>query len=120
MTRRKRQYMVIGCLAGIANGLFGAGGGMVVVPLLTRWAGMEERKAFATSLAVILPLSVVSLAVYILRGGVDFSAAWPYVVGGIVGGVIGGCLLRRVSVDWLRRAFGVLILYGGVKAVLGL
>ena len=114
----RARYITIGCLAGIANGRFGAGGGMVVVPLLTRWTGMESRKAFATSLAVILPLSVVSLITYALRGGVDFAAAWPYGIGGAVGGLLGGLLLRKISMPWLRRMFGLLILYGGVRAVL--
>ena len=65
------KFAVTGGLAGLCNGLFGAGGGLFLVPLLTQWAGLEQRKAFATSVAVILPLSLVSAAVYWLKGGVD-------------------------------------------------
>ena len=72
-----QKYTVTGTLAGLANGLFGAGGGLFLVPLLTRWAGMEERRAFATSVAVVLALSVVSAGVYALRGGLDLHPAWP-------------------------------------------
>lgn len=115
-----RKYGIIGALAGAANGLFGAGGGLFLVPLLTAWAGLPQKKAFATSVAVILPLSVVSAVVYALHGALSVSAALPYVIGGAVGGLISGKIFHRVPLVWLRRAFGVLILYGGVRAVLAL
>lgn len=104
-------------LAGLANGLFGSGGGLFLVPLFTKWLGMEQRKAFATSVAVILPLSAVSLAVFVLKGGLDFMAALPYLIGGLAGGILSGLVFQKVPVTLLRRAFGLLILYGGVKAL---
>ena len=112
------KYAVTGALAGAANGFFGAGGGLFLVPLLVSWTKMEERHAFATSVAVILPLSVVSAAIYWMRGGLDFGTAWPYLIGGALGGVIAGCIFKKVKLLWLRRVFGLLILYGGVRAVL--
>lgn len=115
----KKKFLVTGALAGLANGLFGSGGGLFLVPLLTRWAGLEQKRAFATSVAVILPLSLVSAAVYWAKGALDFSAAWPYLLGGAAGGLISGRVFKRVPVIWLRRGFGLLILYGGVRAVLG-
>ena len=115
---KKAKYAITGALAGTANGLFGAGGGLFLVPLLSAWCGLEQRQAFATSVAVILPLSVVSAAVYWLHGGLDLGAALPYLVGGAVGGALAGRLFRRLDMVWLRRAFGLLILYGGVRAVL--
>lgn len=111
---------VIGALAGLANGLFGAGGGLFLVPLLSGWADLPQKKAFATSVAVVLPLSVVSAVVYFLHGELSLQAALPYVAGGAVGGFLSGRVFRRVPLVWLRRAFGVLILYGGVRAVLAL
>ena len=107
-----------GALAGAANGFFGAGGGLFLVPLLTRWCGMEEKQAFATSVAVIFPLCALSAAVYYVRGGLPVSSSLGYLLGGAAGGVLAGKLFGRVKADWLRRAFGVLILYGGVRAVL--
>lgn len=112
------KYAVTGALAGAANGFFGAGGGLFLVPLLAAWTKLEERKAFATSVAVILPLSAVSAAVYWFRGGLDFMTAWPYLIGGAIGGVIAGRVFQKVNMLWLRRVFGLLILYGGVRAVL--
>ena len=54
--KKIRRYWLCGALAGAANGFFGGGGGMVLVPLLTRLCGLEQRRAFATSVAIILPL----------------------------------------------------------------
>ena len=54
--RKKWNYAVSGGLAGIANGLFGGGGGSVLVPMLTGYCKLDQRRAFATSVAVILPL----------------------------------------------------------------
>lgn len=109
---------VAGGLAGIANGFFGGGGGMILVPLLTRRCGLEQKNAFATSVAIILPLCVLSSVVYLFRGGLDLLAALPYLAGGLVGGWIGGRVFKKLNTDWLRRAFALLILYGGFKSLL--
>ncbi len=122
MEKRKDnwKYLATGALAGIANGLFGSGGGLFLVPLFIGWLHMEQKKAFATSVAVILPLSLASFVVFLLRGGMDWGLAWPYLLGGVAGGLLSGLFFKKIQVIWLRRAFGLLILYGGVKAVLGL
>lgn len=91
---------------------------MLLVPLLAGWCGLGQRKAFATSVAVILPLCVLSAAIYLFRGGVVLLPALPYLLGGLAGGLLGGKLFKGVSMTWLRRGFALLILYGGVKALL--
>lgn len=112
------SFLLAGALTGLVNGFFGGGGGMVLVPLLTGRCGLSQRKAFATSVAVVLPLCVLSAAVYWLRGGLELGAALPYLVGGLIGGFLGGRFFRRVSAVWLRRLFALLLLYGGVRALL--
>lgn len=106
-----------GAAAGVANGFFGGGGGMILVPLLTRWCGLDQRKAFATSVAIILPLCALSSAVYFFRGSMDLLLALPYLAGGLAGGFVGGRVFKKLNMDWLRRVFALFILYGGVKAV---
>lgn len=113
------KCLVIGAAAGLVNGLFGAGGGMVVVPLLIGFAGLRSRVAFATSLAVILPMSVITLSFKLWQHGAPQPFAAPYLVGGIAGGILAGRLLHRLPTKWLHRLFGVLILYGGVRTVMG-
>ena len=116
--QNRLRYAVIGALAGVANGLFGSGGGLFLVPLFISWIGLEEKRAFATSVAVIFPLSAVAFFIFAWRGGVDVSLAWPYLLGGAIGGFLSGKLFKRLSVQWLHRLFGALLLYGGIRAVL--
>ena len=118
IVRQKVRYLITGALAGLANGFFGAGGGLFLVPLFTGWLKMEPKKAFATSVAVIFPLCAVAAGLFWWRGGAELGSFWPYWLGGAAGGVISGTLFRKIPVIWLRRAFGLLILYGGVRAVL--
>jgi len=116
--KKNKKYITVGLLAGAANGLFGSGGGLFLVPLFIGWIGMKPRKAFATSVAVIFPLSAVSLIIYWLKGGMDLSLAWPYLIGGAAGGVLAGFLFKKLPVVWLRRGMGLLILYGGIRMLL--
>ena len=113
----KVRCALSGAAAGVANGFFGGGGGMILVPLLTRWCGLEQRKAFATSVAIILPLCALSAAIYLFRGGVDLKTALPYLAGGLLGGLLGGKLFQRMNMVWLRRLFALLLLYGGVRSL---
>lgn len=91
---------------------------MLLVPLLVGQCGLSQRRAFATSVAVILPLCALSSVIYLLRGALELTAALPYLAGGLVGGWIGGRVFKGVNMTWLRRVFALLILYGGVKALL--
>ena len=108
MDKKKRAWLapaIAGGAAGVANGFFGGGGGMILVPLLVRRCGLSQRQAFATSVAVILPLCILSSVIYFFRGG-------------LVGGWVGGRVFKKLNMTWLRRAFALLIIYGGVKALL--
>ena len=110
------RLILAGVLAGAVNGLFGGGGGMVLLPLLERWGGLEEREVFATSVAVILPVCMVSAGAALLAGGGgELWAAIPYLLGGAAGGLVGGITFRRVPVRWLRLAFALFLLYGAVR-----
>ena len=91
---------------------------MLMIPLFTRWVKMEERKAFSTSICVILPMCIVSSCIYLIRGNIDMSIAWPYLLGGLVGGSIGGHIFKKIPVNYLRRALGILIIYGGIRSLL--
>lgn len=110
--------VIAGGAAGIANGFFGGGGGMILVPLLTRRCGLSQRQAFATSVAIILPLCMLSSVIYWFRGELDLTSALPYLAGGLIGGWVGGKVFKRINMIWLRKAFALLILYGGVRSLL--
>lgn len=113
------KYIIIGLGGGLVNGFLGAGGGMVVLPLLIRWTGMEEKKAMATTVMIIAPLCALSAVIYWSSGGLDLQKAWPYLAGGFVGGLLAGVLFKKAPPGLLRRAFGALLAFGGLRMLLG-
>lgn len=113
------KFIIIGSLAGLANGLFGAGGGLFIVPLFIHCCKIEERNAFASSVAIILPISIVSAFIYFKHGYLNIISALPYIIGGALGGFISGHFFKNINMLWLRRIFAIFILYGGFRAILG-
>jgi uncharacterized membrane protein YfcA len=101
-----------GVIAGLVNGLFGAGGGMVLVPLLGKLTDLEEQEIFPASISIILPICLVSLSIQ-SRGILPWAHALPYLLGSALGGTAAGIWGRRIPTLWLHRTLGVLILYGG-------
>ncbi len=104
-----------GFCAGAVNGLFGAAGGMVLVPLLTALTDMEEAEIFPSSISIILPICLVSLAYTAVTGTVDFRGAVPYLIGSAVGGVAAGLWGKKIPTIWLHRGLGILIIWGGIR-----
>lgn len=115
---RKSKYIgsaLAGLGAGAVAGLFGAGGGMVLVPLLTLLTPMKEEEVFPSSISIILPICVVTLTVTALTGTVNWQQAVPYLVGSAVGGFCAGKWGKNIPVKWLHRGLGILILWGGYR-----
>ena len=103
-----------GALVGIANGLFGGGGGMLAVPLL-RVGGLSPVKAHATAIAVILPASIVSGAVYFSYGFTPMRVLLPTALGVAAGGFFGAKLLGVLPERIVTFIFAVLMLIAGAK-----
>lgn len=114
----KVRCALSGAAAGLINGLLGAGGGMVLVPLLAGWCGLEDKKAFATAISIILPLSLTSIAVFAMREALPLREAWPYLLGGAAGGGLGGLLFKKITANLLHKMLGLVILWGGVQLLL--
>lgn len=113
--RRYLPFALCGIAAGIVNGLFGAGGGMLLVPMLTWIAGLDDNEVFPTSVSIIAPICVVSL----LTSGPTKSFPWhtacPYLLGSIIGGILAGQLAHKIPTKFLHRILGLLILWGGIR-----
>lgn len=109
---------IAGGAAGLANGLFGGGGGMVFLPILSRFGTLDQRKLYATCVGVIFPVCLVSAGVYVLRGGVSLWTALPYLAGGLVGGFLGGKLYGKVPTKLLKWLFAAFLFYAGGKYLL--
>lgn len=111
---KKTGIALAGFCAGAVNGLFGAGGGMVLVPLLTKITDLQEEEIFPSSIAIILPLCLVSLSMTAIRG-THISLALPYLLGGALGAVPAGFWGHKIPLKWLHRSLGLLILWGGLR-----
>ena len=103
-----------GIAAGAVNGLFGAGGGMVLVPLLGSKAGISEKERFPASVAIIAPICIVSL-LFSARWNLTFGQLLPYLLGSIIGGIAAGVWGHRIPTIWLHRILGIFILWGGIR-----
>ena len=106
--------MLAGGIAGAVNGLFGAGGGMLLVPMLGPKAGISEQERFPTSIAIIAPICVVSL-LFSARQGLTLRQLLPYLIGSVIGGIAAGYWGRYIPTLWLHRILGGLILWGGIR-----
>ena len=104
-----------GAAAGTVSGLLGAGGGMVLVPLLSRLTPLKEEEIFPASVAIILPVCLVCLTVTAVTGSVAWDEALPWLPGSAVGGLLAGSFGRKIPVKWLHRVLGIFILWGGIR-----
>jgi uncharacterized membrane protein YfcA len=108
-----------GALAGLTAGLFGVGGGIVIVPPLVAFAALSQHQAHATSLAAIVPIAAVAGTRFAIEGSVDWSAAALLSAGTLLGAPIGAWLLARSSAGALNLAFGAFMLIVAARLLLG-
>lgn len=109
------KMAVAGLLAGSVTGLFGTGGGMILVPLLTMMTDIQEEDIFTTSVSIILPICLVSIVCSVWANGLHLQEAFPYLIGSTVGGFLVGLTGQKIPVKWLHRGLGIMILWGGIR-----
>lgn len=112
------KIVIIGIITGLCNGLFGAGGGIIVVPSMVYFLNVNEHDAHATAIAVILPLAIISAFIYFRNGYLEFDKVFRVAAGGVIGGMAGAWLLNRVSSYWLRKIFALFIIAAAVRMIL--
>ena len=115
----KKRFLlpIFGFLAGIMNGLLGAGGGLIVVPLLKHY-GLEQQKAQATAISIILPLTAISTLIYYINGNIPLDSNLWFIPIGAVGAVIGAFLLPKISNKILKNIFAGFIIWAGIRLLL--
>ena len=97
--------IAVGLAAGLLSGLFGVGGGTVIVPMLVLLLGFDQKLASGTSLAAIVPTATVGVISYAIHGSVDVVVALILAAGSVVGAQIGSWLLARLSQNAIRWGF---------------
>lgn len=113
----KKKFLIIGIIAGIVNGLFGGGGGMVIVPRLAKSLN-DQKKAQATAMAVTAPVSVISAILFICNGYFPLKSGIPTLIGVVTGGIIGARLLNKIDKNIVEKIFYILITVLGLKMII--
>lgn len=111
----------MGFAAGVANGLLGAGGGIVIVYALNHALGDElsdRRDIFANALCVMLPVAAVSCIIYAISGNLSVSGIGAYAIPAILGGAAGGFMLGRINLNFLKKLFAALVIYSGITLII--
>jgi len=122
LVKNSKKYnifaVITGIVAGLINGVFGGGGGMIVVPMLTYLLKRQEKNAHATAILIILPLSIVSGLFYVSFGNFNLNAGIPVMIGVVAGGILGALCLCKLSSKWLAVIFSIIMAAAGIKMLL--
>ncbi|HBE8556519.1 TPA: sulfite exporter TauE/SafE family protein [Clostridioides difficile] len=108
---------IIGVFTGFINGVFGSGGGTLLVPILNDIVKVEEHKSHATALSIIILLTTASSVLYVSKGTYDVNLTIKVAVGSILGGIIGAKLLNKVTGKFLRISFGIIMIIAALRMV---
>lgn len=110
----KKKFVIPAVCVGFINGLLGAGGGMLAVPALKK-CGLNQQQSHANSIAIILPVSLLSAIFYIWKGSVNVMQALPYIPGGLIGAILGAWALTKIPPRILKKIFGIFAIWAGVR-----
>ena len=106
--------LAAGLFVGFVNGFLGAGGGMLLVPILTLLLHQESRVAHSTAVFVIAPICLISGITYAIKGVIDWQILIPVAIGTAIGGVIGTFLLKNLKNDIINIIFWCVMIFSGV------
>jgi len=99
---------------GFLNGLFGSGGGILAVKYLES-TFKDTKKAHASSLLVVLPITIVTTIIYFFNNNLNLHMAMPYIIGGVFGCFVGTKILKKINKNIVSIVFSILILYLSVR-----
>lgn len=115
---KKIMLLLLGGMIGFINGFFGGGGGMICVPTLEKALKLDNKRAHATAIAVIFPLSLISCAIYIFKGSIQSLPLLTVGLGVLAGGIAGSISLKYIPSKVLRIIFAIIMFVGGVRLVI--
>ena len=110
---------LVGAASGFVGGLFGVGGGVIMVPAMIFILKMETRLAVGTSMAIVIFTAITATSKHALNGNVDWKTALPFIPAAVIGGYLGAMAVQHVPGEMLKRWFGGFLLVVGLKMLLG-
>ena len=113
------KIIIIGFFAGLVSGLFGTGGGLILVPAFVYILKKNEQVARATSLFCIIPLVIISGIGYYINNYIDWNIGIRCAIGGLIGGILGAKLLRKMPASILKITFTIFLIYVSIKMIIG-
>lgn len=111
-------FILVGILAGILSGMFGIGGGIIIVPALIYLCGFSQLKAQGTSLSIMLPpVGIAAFTYYYKRGLVDLKAGILICIFMIIGSLLGAKIANNIPIPILKKSFGALMILMSLKMI---
>ena len=110
--------IISGSFVGFINGLFGGGGGMLVVPVFKDILKFDTKKAHASAIFVILPLCITSIITYLITNNFNLNYALEITLGGVAGGILGALLLSKLQGKIVNIIFIIFLIAAGIKLII--
>lgn len=112
-------YILLGLVAGIFGGIFGIGGGTILIPAMVFFFGLTQHQAQGTTLALMVPpIGLLAAWRYYQSGNVKLGMAGFICLGFFIGGLIGASLIQNLSDPLLKRLFGIFLLFVSLRMML--
>jgi len=112
-------YLLLGLIAGIASGIVGIGGGVIIIPALIYLFGFKQHIAQGTTLALLVPpIGILAAFVYYKNGFIDFKASIFICLSFFIGGFIGSKIAINMSTEILQKVFGIIIIIIGLSMII--
>ena len=119
MSKNKSIFKVIvSCLVGFINGFFGGGGGLLGVVALKKIYNLDTKKAHATTVAIILPISLISSAVYLAKNTIELNSLTFITIGVVLGGILGALTLKKLNSNLISWIFTGILFVAGVRMII--
>jgi len=114
------KIALVGIMAGIINGLFGSGSGMIILPALVANKELTQIKARGTTIMSVLFLSIISSIFYAknINNGIELMTIWYVIAGGIIGGTVGSKIIHKIPIKYLQIMLAIFMIYTGIRMFL--
>ena len=118
MIKKHRLFLgLVGVVAGILCGLFGVGGGVIIVLFISLFLAIDQHIAQGTAIAITFSASVVSTIIYYFNGYLDWHFIVPITLGSIIGGYFGAKLMNKIPSHYLQKFFAIFMIIAGIRMV---